>query len=314
MSAIIMDQIRGHEEIKAQIKQAAAKDRLPHALLFSGPSGVGKRQMAWALAQSLLCGEKEPCGTCSNCLSLSKKQNENVLCVSYETLQIRLRDVKAIPPFLSLQSFAKAKAVLIDSAERLNPQAGNFLLKIIEEPPPKSFFFLISSEPSKLPLTIRSRVQNLRFQPLPDHIIRELAPSACPEWVILGSRGRMDLMEELKTQTKARELSFDLWSKIFKSSFSSMEFSKSISNRKEALLICSFWQEILRDARLFKSGQADKLIHREDKLRDIKKLSERPSVVLDTLIQKALKMEAEIRAHADYALCFENFAIGAQKI
>ena len=169
----IIEKIKGHEQIKVQLKQALAKDRLPHALLFSGPSGVGKRKMAWALAQQLLCEQKELCGNCYNCISLSKKENENVFCVTHETLQIRLQDVKGIPPFLSLQSFAKAKIVLIDSAEKLNLQAGNFLLKIIEEPPPKSFFFLISSEPSKLSLTIRSRLQHLRFQALPEKLIRE---------------------------------------------------------------------------------------------------------------------------------------------
>ena len=93
----------------------------------------------------------------------------------------------------------------------------------------------------------------MRFQTLPDQVIKELASDDSPEWVIRGSRGRMDLIEELKDQKEIREHSFDLWSKIFKSSFSSLEFSKNISHRKEALLICCFWQQILRDARLLKS-------------------------------------------------------------
>ena len=314
MSAKIMEQIKGHDKIKAQIKQALIENRLPHALLFSGPSGVGKRQMAWALAQSLLCEEKDPpCGKCYSCISVSKKQNENVLCVSYETLQIRLQDVRGIPPFLSLQSFARAKVVLIDSAEKLNPQAGNFLLKMVEEPPPKSFFFLISSEPSKLSLTIRSRIQSLRFQTLPENVIRELASEDSPEWVIQGSRGRMDLIEELKGQKEIRNHSFDLWSKVFEDSFSSLEFSKNISHRKEALLICCFWQQILRDARLLKSGYSSNLIH-GDRQQDINKLSALSYEVLDKLIKKTLEMEADLRANADYALCFENFVIDAQKM
>lgn len=314
MSVKIMEQIKGHNKIKERIKQALEVDRLPHALLFSGPSGVGKRQMAWALAQSLLCEEKEPpCGKCHSCINVSKKQSENVLCVNYETLQIRLQDVRAIPPFLSLQSFAKAKVVLIDSAEKLNPQAGNFLLKMIEEPPPKSFFFLISSEPSKLSLTIRSRIQNLRFQTLPENVIRDLVPDDSPEWIIQGSRGRMELIEELKDQKEIRDHSFDLWFKVLKNSFSSLEFSKNISHRKEALLICCFWQQILRDARLLKSGYSSKLIH-GDRQQDIKKLSALSYEVLDTLIKKILEMEADLRANADYALCFENFVIDAQKL
>ena len=309
---LILEQIKGHDQIKAQLRQALVTERLPHALLFSGPSGVGKREMAWALVQSLLCEQKEPCGKCYNCLSLSKKQNENVLSVIHETLQIRLQDVKAIPPFLSLQSFAKAKVVLIDEAECLNLQASNFLLKIIEEPPPKSFFFLVSSEPSKLSLTIRSRIQNLRFQALPENLIKEIAPSDTPKWMIRGSRGRLDLMEELKNQKEIRDHSFDLWSKIFTSSFSALEFPKKINNRKEALVICCFWQQVLRDARFLKSGCSDELIH-GDKRQEIEKLSCFSYRTLDSLIKKALEMEADLKANTDYALCFENFVIAMQK-
>ena len=312
---LIAKHIKGQDPIQFQLNQALKNNRLPHALLFSGPSGVGKRQIAWALAQSLLCeGLESPCGSCSHCLSVSKRQSENVLCVMYETLQIRLRDVKTIPPFLSLQSFAKAKVVLIDSAEKLNLQASNFLLKIIEEPPPKSFFFLISSAPSKLALTIRSRIQNVRFQALPESLIAELSSGSTPQWMIRGSQGRLDLLEELKDQAEIRSRSFDLWSDLFKSSFSVLmtDFPKKINSRKEALAICRFWQQTLRDARLLKSGYSDQLIH-GDKKQELKKLSCWPYEVLDALIKEALKMETDLLANADYILCFENFVITIQK-
>ena len=312
MSEKMMEQIKGHNKIKAQLNQALAKNRLPHALLFSGPSGVGKGKMAWALAQSLLCEQEEACGKCHSCLSVSKQRSENILCVIHETLKIRLQDVRAIPPFLSLQSFARAKVVLMDFAEKLNLQAGNFLLKIIEEPPPKSFFFLISSEPSKLSLTLRSRIQNLRFQALPEKLVRELAPEGALEWMIRGSRGRMDLIEELSEKQKIRDQAFNLWSKIFKSSFSSLDFPGVLGNRKEALMICRFWQEILRDARFFKSGCFDQLIHGDQK-KDIERLSHFSHEFLDILIKETLEMEADLQANADYSLCFENFVCRNQK-
>ena len=308
MSVKIIERIRGQEQVKAQLRQALEKDRLPHALLFSGPSGVGKKEMAWALAQQLLCDQEGLCGSCYNCLSTSKKENENVLCVTHETLQIRLKDVKEIPAFLSLQSFSKAKVILMDSAEKLNLQAGNFLLKIIEEPPPKSFFFLISSEPSKLPLTIRSRFQQIRFQALSEELIKELAPLGTPAWMIRGSRGQLDKIEELSEQKEIRSHSFHLWSKLFTSDFSDLEISKQISNRKSALLLCHFWQEILRDARFFKSGCYEELIHRDQKA-DIQKMSLWPKSFLDLLIKKTIEMSADLQANADYNLCFENFSI-----
>ena len=310
---IIIDQIKGHEPIKFQLQQALTKDRLPHALLFSGPSGIGKKKMAWALAQNLLCQEGNSCGKCYNCLSVSKEHNESVLCITHETLQIRLQDVKAIPPFLSLQSFSKAKIVLIDSAEKLNLQAANFLLKIIEEPPPKSFFFFISSRPSKLPITIRSRIQNLRFQSLPKSVIKEIVPKETADWIINGSQGRLDLIEELKSLKEIRELSFSLWSKISTTPFSDLELPKLINNRKEALIICSFWQQILRDARFFQLQTSKDLIH-GDKMEEIEKLCQIPYRVLDSWIKKTLEMEADLHTNVNYVLCFENFVIAIQKI
>ena len=178
----IMDQIKGHEGVKKQLLKAVETKRLPHALLFSGPSGVGKRKTAWALAQSLLCQSRPACGTCRNCLRVFKKQNENILTVSKSGLQnIRLQDLEKVRPFLSLQSFAPAKVVLMDEAESLNIQSVNFLLKIIEEPPPQSFFILIASNCSKMPLTLRSRLQNICFSPLPENIVRALAPTLSPK-------------------------------------------------------------------------------------------------------------------------------------
>ena len=314
----MIEKIKGHSEIKAQIHQALKQNRLAQALLFSGPSGVGKRLMAWATAQSLLCEKPDgPCGVCRQCLSSKKQQNENVLCVTHKTLQIRLQDVQAIPAFLSLQSFAKAKIALIDSAEKLNPQASHFLLKIIEEPPPKSFFFLISSEPSKLLLTLRSRLQNLRFLPLPEDVIAEFCPKSQPQWMIRASRGRLDVLEELSHQNEIRERAFQLLSELLNSSFSAlaMDFPIKIENRKEALILCRFWLEILRDARILKSAGSRWTIHGDgDKKQEIERLSRFPKQVLDIWIKKVLEMEKDLQANADYALCFENSTIAIKNI
>ena len=331
MTEIISKTVKGHDLIQNQIYQALKSERLPHALLFSGPSGVGKRTMAWALAQSLLCEktsfkadseslnlfqDKEikenysPCGICFSCSSILKRQSESVLNVTHETLQIRLKDVQEIPPFLSLQSFAKAKIVLIDSAEKLNPQASNFLLKIVEEPPPKSFFFLISSNPSKILLTIRSRVQNLRFSALSEELLAEVSSQDTQRWMIRGARGRLDMLEELKEQKNLRSEAFDLFQKIFKniSFIYKVDFKQEIKNRKQALTVLRFWQQFLRDIRLLKLGYRDSIIH-GDKMKEMEELSHFSTPVLDFWIKKTVEMELELSSNFDLILCFENFMI-----
>ena len=332
MTELISSAIKGHDLIQNQIYQALKSERLPHALLFSGPSGVGKRQLAWSLAQSLLCEKTSfqdssdnlellmdqrikkktysPCGSCFSCSSVLKRQSENILCVTHETLQIRLRDVREIPSFLSLQSFAKAKIVLIDSAEKLNPQASNFLLKIIEEPPPKSFFFLISPNPSQISLTIRSRVQNMRFSALSEELLAEINFEDTKSWMIHGARGRLDALEELKAQTNLRNEAFDLFSKMFKniSFIHAMDFNQKIKNRKQALATARFWQQFLRDMRLLKLDCREHIIH-GDKVKEMEEMSHFSSYVLDFWIKNAVEMELELSSNFDLILCFENFMI-----
>lgn len=306
----IMDQIKGHGAVQDQLLKALANNRLPHALLFSGPSGIGKRQMAWGLAQNLLCPKDLTCGTCPSCVRAFKRQNENILNVSKSGLQIRLQDLQMIRSFLSLQSFASARVVIIDEAESLNIQSANFLLKMIEEPPPKTFFFLISSIGSALPLTLRSRMQNIRFQALPEKVIKTLTPKGTPEWMIKASHGQMDRLEEWINRGDIRDPAFDLLLELMKhpQRALSMDFPKKLHNREYALMVCRFWQEFLRDVRFMKAETLEPVIHR-DRCEDMRPLCSSSRRDIDRWIKGALQMEADLRSYADYNLVFENFAL-----
>ena len=192
--AILSEEVKGHEILQNRLNQAIVKDRLSHALLFTGPSGVGKKKMAWVLAQNLLCKKSSlACGRCPSCLKIENHQSEDVL-------------LKVIKPFLSLQTFAKAKIVIINEAHRLNMQSVNSLLKIIEEPPQKSFFILVSSSLASLPVTLRSRFQVIRFNPLSLSVMKELSSET--EEVLLASQGRLDILEKMKEQSELRTSAF----------------------------------------------------------------------------------------------------------
>ena len=297
-------EVIGHIRIKEQLSEALEKNRLSHALLFSGPSGVGKRQMAWALAKNLLCESENPaCGTCSQCHQISKRMSESVFVVKFETLQIRIDDVKGIEKFISLQTAHKAKIVLIDEAEKLNIRSSNFLLKLIEEPPPKTYFFLISSQASKLPLTIRSRMQNLHFEPLREEELRHLIPENYEEWMIPASRGQLDLFEMFSHQGEEREQVILLLEEFLREKSLSLD---SMDSRSKALTFSVFNQQILRDARLLKSGMRDKIIHK-DKLGLIEKLSKLPTSKLDWILEKSFSLERDLKSGYHHTLCLENF-------
>ena len=316
---ILIQEIKGQEPAKQRLLRAIQASHLAHALLFSGPSGVGKREMAWAVAQALLCGRLPPCGKCYSCRSAAKKESMNVLLITPETLQIRLSEVQRVLPFLSLQTEARALAVIIDPADRLNKQAANSLLKIIEEPPPKSFFFLISAAPSKLPLTIRSRLQNIRFRPLSREVLKSLRPQA-EGWAIAAAQGRLDLLEELMGgESQAGKTAFDLWEKVFERLLSqrdfkihNMEIPKEMRIRKEALEMARIWRQLLRDARFLRAGDSESLIHLDKKIL-LEKAARLSAGQLDWALKKSLEWERDLSAGIDCALCLEQFVRSVQR-
>ncbi|MCY4512929.1 MAG: AAA family ATPase, partial [Bdellovibrionales bacterium] len=311
--AYLGQRIKGQEKIHERLITALQKRSFPHALLFSGPSGVGKKKMAWALAQNLLCDKSLPaCGECFSCKRVEKEESESVLFISPKTLQIKIDEVRGITGFLALQTSARAKIVIVDEADRLNLQAVNSLLKIVEEPPLKSFFFFISPSPSRLPVTLRSRLQTLRFKKLPVSVIRDLTSEE--GWLISAAQGRMDVINQLKDKKELRTLSLELWKKIFvKDTLPfAMNFPLELKDRKQALFVSQSWQWLLRDGRMMKAGEKSGFIHGDqESLRG--QIALMPTGALDFLIQQVLLMERNLRAYMDCILCFEHFALSLQQ-
>lgn len=144
--------------------------RLAHALLLSGPNGVGKRNFAWRLAGMLLCQcEKEDaCGECPSCRQLMGGGHPGFTRLTREEgrRDISIDSVRAMCSALAMTSHdGGAKVALLDPVDALNQNGVNALLKTLEEPP-GGVLILISELPLSLPATLRSRCQMLRF-PVP---------------------------------------------------------------------------------------------------------------------------------------------------
>lgn len=163
-------------------------ERLPAALLLAGPSGVGKRAFADALAQALLCAasraDRTACGQCASCrlLLLESHPDLRVLEVSSAddaeapaeesgarkekaaSQWIKIDAVRGLRDFLAFTShLAGRKVVVIHDADRLYANAANALLKTLEEPPTNTHIILVSSHPNRLPVTVRSRCVRVAF-------------------------------------------------------------------------------------------------------------------------------------------------------
>lgn len=163
---------------RAYERAAAAMDagRLGHALLLCGPAHLGKRGVANRLAYRALCrtrdAQGEPCGTCRSCRLFVAGTHPDFSVVSFvmnkENTRLRteivIDQIRALSNSLSLTpQFGGAQVVIVDPADAVNTAALNALLKTLEEPHPGRYLWLVSSDPARLPATIRSRCQRLEF-------------------------------------------------------------------------------------------------------------------------------------------------------
>ena len=155
-----LDQIIGNASVRAFLKRAWKSGKLPQSLLFYGPEGVGKTTTAWALARQIAAGDGDP-ATHPGALKIERGVHPDVIALTGAgsiSATIKVDDVRAIEDRAATSALeAPRKMVLIRPADRMNEAAANCLLKILEEPPPHLVFLLITSEPNRLPTTIRSR-------------------------------------------------------------------------------------------------------------------------------------------------------------
>lgn len=163
------DQIVGHGEEIQRLRTLIASGKLPHALLFHGPSGVGKRTVAKALAQALFCREASGCGQCPPCQRLAGGTHPDLVLVTKEEkrTQLLIDQIRELSQFLALTAMeAPWKVAILDDAAEMNPAAASALLKTLEEPAPQTLLILVTGRPGSLLPTIRSRCQATRFQAL----------------------------------------------------------------------------------------------------------------------------------------------------
>jgi DNA polymerase III subunit delta' len=155
--------VMGHDKQKEMLASLVSKGRMPHALLFAGPEGVGKKIMAVELVKNFFCETGTACGVCRPCRNLSSGSHPDFTLVSKETA-IKIDELRAIRRDVYESPFeAPIRVIVIDNADMMTREAANALLKTLEEPPASNLFILISSREQDVPLTIRSRCMRIPF-------------------------------------------------------------------------------------------------------------------------------------------------------
>ncbi len=198
-----MNSLPGQHRAKRFLLQLYRRELIPHALLFSGLAGVGKKALAHQFAKLLNCRnpqENDCCDHCDACRKTDANVHPDVILIQREGAFIKISQIRELRNHLKFAPFEGIRRVIIlEDAHRLNEEASNALLKILEEPPRNHVFILITPNPQMLLPTLLSRCCHVRFQPLESRLILQelfegegLEPSSAQKAarLSLGSRDR----------------------------------------------------------------------------------------------------------------------------
>jgi DNA polymerase-3 subunit delta' len=182
-----MQRLIGNESARERLLRLVMSRRVPNALLFAGPEGVGKKQFALELARSFVCTNPNDNGGCAECSACKRttvfsfptsekgddydrvflSQHPDVGVVIPYKRNLRVGAIRDLEREANFQPYeGAARIFIVDDADKMNDTASNALLKTLEEPPPTSHIILIAARADSLLATIRSRCQTIHFSPV----------------------------------------------------------------------------------------------------------------------------------------------------
>ena len=269
-SAICADGFIGHERVIRRL-EAALAGRMPHAVLFTGPPGVGKFFAARWTAAAFLCPDRG-CGTCRTCRRVLEGIHPDVHIVrtGEERRDILIQQVRELSAAVGTKPLeGRGRAAVIDEAERMNEEAQNAFLKTLEEPPPGTLIVLVTSAEHRLLSTIRSRCQRFPFQRLTEEEMARFTsgrlegPPPFPARIAEGSPGRLLRLVEMDAGEARRivaafTLSHRLPSPV-RATAELMDWAAGAGGVKQALrerlrTALELWAGIVRDLTVLAGG------------------------------------------------------------
>ncbi|MDR0956258.1 MAG: DNA polymerase III subunit delta' [Endomicrobium sp.] len=275
----MFDNILGQQKVKKILSSQIKNDRVAHAYIFIGSTGIGKRLMALEFAKILNCNMSDfnisdigACGVCRSCKKITKNIHPDLHFVDFakqadmkgeelakqKTLKIEI--MKYMQKKIATKAYeGKWKIFIIEPAEKMNITAANSLLKTIEELPENTIIILIAKHKEAIPRTIVSRSQILFFQPLSNEMIItwlmsnfSLSLQKAQE-IAKISEGSLEFAIQFINEKKNEGIS--LWNKLNNKKLyisDILNFSKNIMQKNNALeCINTMITEVKKDFRVY---------------------------------------------------------------
>lgn len=201
--------ILGQTKALTLLGRALNSGRLAHAYLFAGPDGVGKTTVALDLTAVLLCRQPQagkPCGFCPGCLKVQSGNHPDFVRIRPEGAAIKIDQVRNLKKALSFAPFeSNQRVVLLEEVHTMRREAGNSLLKVLEEPPADNLLILVGNTTGSILATIVSRCQVIPFTPLPLPLAAEIIRHHRPQLDITASLALAALVDGCPGQALAIE-------------------------------------------------------------------------------------------------------------
>jgi DNA polymerase-3 subunit delta' len=274
------------------LSQAVAGNKVAHAYLFAGPEGVGKRTVALELARALNCLSPQPdgsaCDTCTSCAKIAATPpvHPDVLLIEPDGRFIKTDQMKQMQAEMYARpNEGRVRVAIIDGADRMNAEAGNRVLKLLEEPPGYAVMILLTSNLAGVLPTLISRCQVVNFPPLGTQEVaqalqgRGLGAGEARLYASLsgGSLGRALALAQDQELAQRRNETRELLGQIdHMDDFALVTYAERLDKEREHL---QDWLELLtvwlRDALLVAQTDSADLVVNADRIADVEALARR---------------------------------------
>lgn len=343
-----LNSIFGHEKQKNLLLSFLQKERVPHAFLFSGQNGIGKKKLALEIIKHILCEKGCGCNDCRACIKIERQTHPDLILIrpqekksddepdpssgSEEKSSLTARSyiprsliagdkdgkVRGINQEVLAYPYEGAKrAILIDDADRMRKDASDALLKTLEEPPPFNIFFLITSSEREIPLTIRSRCVRVSFSPLRnEHIeqfFREMfnvdeKKARLLSQISLGSIGNGQFWMNEGNANLRRKLT-ELVTGKSRSFLNATALSEQVTKTSTDLsMYLSFLLSLLRDMYVVREQKDTAMVVNRD-VRDLLDWEKIDARWVEDAMKKVQETMAIMRYNVNRWLVFENLLI-----